>query len=114
MISARFHSALLKHVYQALCLALLLIAGQQGAVVHELGHLSSAHAVDLRASPPDATETVCALCPSFAQVSTPAFSHSFALPHLLPPDAERESLASTAAGESASSSPRNRGPPARS
>jgi hypothetical protein len=114
MISPRPHPQLLKHVYQSLCLVLLLIAGQQGALVHELGHLSGAHALDLRASPTHAAETACGLCPSFAQVATPAFSPSFTQPQSMRPEPQYDTQVPIAAGESTSSSPRNRGPPSRS
>jgi hypothetical protein len=100
---------LMRHIYQALCLVFLLLAGQHGAVVHELGHLSGSHGVSV--APDDSTDTTCALCPSFAQVASPAFSHSFVVPlpfrveieRLLEPRAERADASVPA--------PRSRGPP---
>jgi hypothetical protein len=65
-----------------LALLLLLMAAQQGAVVHEISHFSEARTIELRAST-DAAADACALCPAFAQVVTPAFSHSFHIPLLV-------------------------------
>lgn len=73
----------MKHAYRALCLVALLIAGQQGAVVHELGHLAAAQSIVLQVSASDETDSNCALCPLFAQVAAAAFSHSFQIPLLL-------------------------------
>ncbi|HTV95587.1 MAG TPA: hypothetical protein VME42_06275 [Steroidobacteraceae bacterium] len=104
---------------QALCLVLLLIAGQQGALVHELGHLSGAHETDRGAgidhgasvdSTPS-TEPPCALCPSFGQLVTPAFSHSFDLPVLLRGSVERSSIPPVKTVDTAIPTPRSRGPP---
>ena len=70
-------------VVKALSLLLLLIAAQQGALVHELGHVSGALDGGLRMQSDPAADTACALCPAFAQVVTPAFSHSFQAPLLV-------------------------------
>jgi len=82
--------------------------------VHELTHLTGASSVALRASPIDAAERGCALCPSFAQVATPAFSHAFVFPQLLRAATERDSLPPIGAVASANPAPRSRGPPSRS
>lgn len=105
---------LVRHLYQALCLVLLLIAGQQGAVVHELGHVADAHGVDLRSDPGDAADGACGLCPAFAQVATPAFSHSFLPPVLARSGAERGAEPLTELFNTASLTPRSRGPPSSS
>jgi len=107
-------SGLPRYLCQALCLLVLLIAGQQGAIVHELGHLSGVHASDLRADPGETSEPNCALCPSFAQVATPAFSHSFVLPLLLRAEITRGAEPSIEAADAARPTPRSRGPPAAS
>jgi hypothetical protein len=73
----------MRYVFKALSLLLLLIAAQQGALVHELGHLSSAIDGDLQVQSDPAADTLCALCPAFAQVVTPAFSYSFLIPLLV-------------------------------
>jgi len=102
-------------VYQALCLVLLLIGAQQAAVVHELSHFSADHSLDLRfdlrLDPGGAAHGTCALCPAFAQVTTPAFSHSFHLPLLLRAGAERSSEPRIDAAAAAIPTPRSRGPP---
>jgi hypothetical protein len=90
-------------------LVLLLIGAQQGAVVHELGHIAghTPHLSNAAAS----LEPACALCPSFAQAATPAFSHSFVLPRLLRTYTEREIEAPIGAASAAAPTPRSRGPP---
>jgi hypothetical protein len=106
----RIPSELVRHVYQAFCLMVLMIAGQQGAVVHELGHLTGAHAVDLRAAA-EASEAPCALCPAFAQVATPAFSHSFHIPSLARTEVERLVELRLQTAQASVPAPRSRGPP---
>jgi hypothetical protein len=101
----------LKHVYRALALVALLIAGQQGAVVHELTHLTGAQSIDLQASAGETTDSNCALCPLFAQAATAAFSHSFQIP-----SARRSGIVRVAepvfqAVDAAVPRPRSRGPP---
>src|ERR1700733_2976036 len=61
---------------KALGLFLLLLLAQQGAVQHELSHFSTFNVAGISAAPGDSTQAPCALCPAFAQVVTPAFSHS--------------------------------------
>jgi hypothetical protein len=59
------------------------MVAQQGAVVHELSHVAGADHVELQAQADGAADKTCALCPAFAQVVTPAFSHSFHIPLLV-------------------------------
>lgn len=92
-------------------LVLFLISGQQGAVAHELGHFAGAHTPDLTKAPDDSLDPACALCPSFAQASSPAFSHSFVLPLLVRADIERGVEAAPRTATAAAPAPRNRGPP---
>jgi hypothetical protein len=73
----------MRQMFKALGLLLLLMVAQQGAVVHELSHVSSASNGELRVQSGAAADTTCALCPAFAQVVTPAFSHSFHIPLLV-------------------------------
>jgi hypothetical protein len=101
----------LKHLYRALCLVVLLIAGQQGAVVHELGHLAAAQSADLHSSASEPTDGNCALCPLYAQVATAAFSHSFQIPLLLRAGIERVAEPPVEAIGGAVPIPRSRGPP---
>jgi hypothetical protein len=90
---------------------LLLVSGQQGAVVHELGHFAGARTPDLSKAPADSLDPACALCPSFAQAASPAFSHSFVLPLLVRGYIERRDEAPIGAASAAAPAPRSRGPP---
>jgi len=101
----------MRHVFKALSLLLLLIAAQQGALVHELAHVSSAIDSDLRVQSDSAADTACALCPAFAQVVTPAFSHSFHIPLLVRCAPEPVSEPRYRAIDAAVPRPRSRGPP---
>src|SRR5271157_49839 len=98
-------------VYQALSLVLLLIGAQQAAVVHELSHFTADQGLDLRVDPGSAAHGTCALCPAFAQVATPAFSHSFHIPLLVRAEAQRFPELRYEAIGSAVPTPRSRGPP---
>jgi hypothetical protein len=94
-------------------LLLLLMAAQQGAVVHELSHFAEAKTADLRVSSNEAA-TPCALCLAFAQVVAPAFSHSFHIPLLVRFALERVFEPLHAAIDAAVPPARSRGPPVRS
>jgi hypothetical protein len=104
----------LKHVYRAIALMALLIAGQQGAVVHELGHLAGARSAGLHVGASETTDGNCALCPLFAQAAAAAFSHSLQIPPLLRAGIERIAAPPGGAVEAAVPTPRSRGPPAHS
>ncbi len=100
----------MRNLFKLLGLLLLLITAQQGAVVHELGHVTGAYGADAKVLT-GVTDTTCAQCPAFAQVNTPAFSHSFDVPLLV-----RTALTSSAEPlyaviDAAVPSPRSRGPP---
>jgi hypothetical protein len=90
---------------------LLLMVAQQGAVVHELSHLSGANHADLQAASDRAADEPCALCPAFAQVVSPAFSHSFDIPLLFRFSLEPVTEPRYAAIDAAVPRPRSRGPP---
>jgi len=107
----RIAPKLFKHLAPVLGLMLFLISGQQGAVVHELGHFAAAHAADLSKASDDSLDSACALCPSFAQAASPAFSHSFVLPLLVRAYIERRVEAPIGASAAAAPAPRSRGPP---
>jgi hypothetical protein len=98
-------------MYRAVCLVLLLIAGQQGALVHELGHLSSVHSPEPSVDSQHPAEPVCALCSSFAQAASPAFGYS--LPFLPLPAATADRIVARIAGiiDVSVPTPRSRGPP---
>jgi len=100
----------MRHVVKLLSLLLLLITAQQGAVVHELGHVSRANRIDVKVASA-VTDTTCALCPAFAQVNTPAFSHSFHIPLLVRTALTLSAEPLYAVIDTAVPSPRSRGPP---
>jgi hypothetical protein len=97
---------------KALGLLLLLLLAQQGAVEHELSHFSTFEVAGINAGSGDSSQAPCALCPAFAQVVTPAFSHSIHIPlravFVLQLIAERQDSAIDARDPQ----PRSRGPPA--
>jgi len=104
----------MRQVFKALALLLLLMTAQQGAVVHELSHLSGANHVELGVPSDGAADSSCALCLAFAQVVTPAVSHSFHVPLLVRFALEPISEPRFAAIDAAVPRPRSRGPPASS
>jgi hypothetical protein len=101
----------MRNVYKALGLLLLLLTAQQGAVNHELSHFSSAGRVEMRVNAAGVVDTSCALCPAFAQVSTPAFSHSLHIPLLARTSSRLVPEPRYAVTDSAVPRPRSRGPP---
>jgi hypothetical protein len=100
----------LKRAIRLLSLWLLLLVAQQGGAVHELSHIygSTAAAVKVDSSGIDKT---CALCPAFAQATSPALSLSFHVPLLerVAPDLIAAPL--FAQIDAAVPSARSRGPP---
>jgi hypothetical protein len=98
---------------KALGLLLLLLAAQQGAVVHELSHVAKLTGGSLHQDA-GSTDSQCALCPAFAQAVAPAFSHSFHVPLLLPIRAELVAELQHVAIDAAVPQARSRGPPASS
>jgi hypothetical protein len=102
----------MRQVLKSLGLLLLLLIAQQGAVVHELGHLSEISSSSNEAhAATGLADTACALCPAFAQVVTPAFSHSFHIPVLLRAALDRGTAPLYVAIDAAVPTPRSRGPP---
>ncbi len=101
----------MRHLRDALCLVLLLLAAQQGAVVHELSHINGIHGPELRIDAGALADANCALCPVFAQVLTPACSHAFGLPSLVRATLERSGEPRIDAADAAIPTPRSRGPP---
>ncbi len=96
---------------KAFGLLILLLLVQQGAVEHELSHLSTFKVAGIDAGLSSTTQEPCALCPAFAQVVTPAFSHSFHIPLLVRFTLEPVSEPRYAAIDAAVPRPRSRGPP---
>ena len=101
----------MRQVFKSLGLLLLLMVAQQGAVVHELSHVSGANNGELRVQSNGGADTACAQCPAFAQVITPAFSHSFHIPLLVRFALELISEPRYLAIDVAVPRPRSRGPP---
>ena len=97
--------------YKALGLLFLLILTQQGAVVHELGHLFGAIRLEARVDAPTGVDTACPLCAEFAQVVAPAFGHTVEIPTLVLAEPELGDQISHPAITAAVPTPRSRGPP---
>lgn len=104
----------MKRLRYALGLLLLTVFAQLGAVSHELGHFSKSHGVDARIEAVVQSDGSCADCPAFAQVVSPAFSHSFDSPGLARTSPERSSELRFAVADAAVPTPRSRGPPSAS
>jgi hypothetical protein len=101
----------MRNVYKALGLFLLLLTAQQGAVVHELSHLSGADQAQVRVDAGGTVDTTCALCPAFAQAASPAFSHSLQIPLLVRMGSQLSPELQFLAVDAAVPRPRSRGPP---
>jgi hypothetical protein len=102
----------MKRAVKSLGLVFLLILAQQGAVVHELSHVSRANdAAALKVESGGVADSTCALCPAFAQAATPAFSYSFQLPLLLRAAAQLVAEPQFPPVLAAVPTPRSRGPP---
>ncbi len=101
----------MRHLFKLLTLLLLLMSAQQAAVVHELGHVTGFSGTSSKLVA-GLTDTTCALCPAFAQVNTPAFSHSFHIPLLVRTALSVSAEPLYAVIDAAVPSPRSRGPPA--
>ena len=99
----------MRHMFKLLSL-LLLLSAQQAAVVHELGHVAGFGGTSSKVVA-GVTDTTCAQCPAFAQVNTPAFSHSFHIPLLVRTALTLRAEPLYAVIDAAAPSPRSRGPP---
>lgn len=102
----------MKHLVKILGLWLVLIVTQHGAVVHELGDAARVSHAALEFDGADRAGAPCALCPAFAQVVTPAFSHTFYVPPLVRAAIPRDREPVFAAIVASVPAPRSRGPPA--
>jgi hypothetical protein len=101
----------MRNVYKVLGLFLLLLTAQQGAVVHELSHLSGAEQARIRVDAGGTVDTSCALCPAFAQAAAAAFSHSFQIPQLVRVGLQLTPEPQFATVDTPVPPPRSRGPP---
>lgn len=101
----------MRQAFKILGLLLLLTVAQQGAVVHELSHVVGASHDELQVQTDGPADNTCALCPAFAQVVAPAFSHSFQIPFLVRVALQRVPELRYAVVDAAVPRPRSRGPP---
>ncbi len=104
----------MRNLYKALGILLLLMTAQQGAVVHELSHLTGAAQAQLRIDAGGAADSTCALCPVFAQAVSPAFSHTFHLPLLVLAGSQFTPEPRFVGVDASVPQPRSRGPPSSS
>lgn len=95
-----------------MALWLLLLAAQQGAVVHELSHLRPVQAAELASGAQSFGETTCPACLAYAQAASPAFSHAFNTPLLAVAKSELIPGPRFSATDAEVPQPRSRGPPA--
>ena len=101
----------MRHVVKLLTLLVLLMTAQTGAVVHELSHVFGVDAGKVRVNVSSVADSTCAQCPAFAQVVTPALSHSFHIPVMVLIATQRSSELRIVAIEASVPHPRSRGPP---
>ena len=101
----------MRNAYKALSLFLLLLTAQQGAVVHELSHLSGIDQARVSVDAGGTVDTSCALCPSFAQAASPTFSHSFQIPLLVRIESQLTPEPRFVGVDASVPRPRSRGPP---
>jgi hypothetical protein len=106
-------SRLLSIRLRLILLALLLVLDQQGALLHELGHLqhgAATAAVTVHAEEHPADGLACPTCEAFAQIANPASGAVYTVPvcpaAFLPTPDPCHSIAGAPAP-----SPRSRGPP---
>ncbi len=89
---------------------LLLMVAQQGAVVHELGHVAQISGVSTSVAT-GLSDSNCALCPAYAQAASPAFSHAFFIPSLVRAPLELIAEPLFVAADNPVPAARSRGPP---
>jgi hypothetical protein len=94
----------------SLGISLLLLFAQQGAIVHEIGHMSRVGHVEVRIQPDVVLEKSCELCLGFSQLATPA-SHTVQIVTFEPGSCAAGFLRICAANPTDLPTPRNRGPP---
>ncbi len=101
----------MNHFVKLLGLLLLVLTAQHSAEIHELSHFSRMNPAALQAAPTTVAEENCALCATFAQVNTPAFSHAFHIPSFDRTARERPTQGRYTPIDAAVPQPRSRGPP---
>jgi hypothetical protein len=102
----------MRGLVKGLALWLLLLAAQQGAVVHELSHLRAVQAAELTGGAQSYGEATCPACLAYAQAASPAFSHAFDTPLLAPAKSELIPGPRFSAADAEVPRARSRGPPA--
>lgn len=100
----------MKHAIRLLSLWLVLLAAQQGSVVHELSHLCGSTTPSTKIDA-GGIDKACVLCPAFAQATSPGFSPSFHLPVLARIAPQPIAAPLFVAINAAVPRPRSRGPP---
>jgi len=101
----------MRRLLKPIGLLLLLLIAQQGAVVHELSHLTGWFQAEVQVGAGHHVDTTCTLCPAFAQVVIPACSHPYPTLHIARATPGRHSESRYAAFDAAPPRPRSRGPP---
>ena len=96
--------------YVTLGLLLALVTAQQGAVLHELSHLSGSGLRAIRVDAGAVAEKACELCLAYSQVANPA-SHSIQIPHFVTAAPPLCSAPHCALIQQDAPTPRSRGPP---
>ncbi len=99
-----------RQFHRTIALLLLLVTAQQGALVHELSHLSRPGSAGARTETSVAAERACALCASYAQIGNAA-SPAVHVPAIVRarPELNAEPYLALIAAEVPR--PRSRGPP---
>ena len=100
--------------FSSIALALALLAGQSGALLHEFSHYAAALAAshDSNAPQPDHDGKTCDLCLAFAQLAGVLHSDTFAAPLVADLRYSVAMFATPAQADAATPAPRSRGPPA--
>ncbi|MDE2295583.1 MAG: hypothetical protein KGL36_09025 [Gammaproteobacteria bacterium] len=102
----------MKATFRSLALLSLLLFAQQGAIVHELGHVTAWLRAATQVGPAHRAGKPCALCPVYAQAVTPACGHAYPNPPLAHATPERAAEPEPATAGAAAPRPRSRDPPA--
>jgi hypothetical protein len=101
----------MKATLRSIALLSLLLFAQQGAIVHELGHVTAWMRAVTEVGPGHRAGKPCALCPAYAQAVTPAFSHQYPHPPLAHATPDRTFDPGLTTAGAAAPRPRSRGPP---
>ena len=102
----------MKGTLRSIALLSLLLLAQQGAIVHELGHVTAWMRAATEIGPTHRVGKPCALCPVYAQAVTPACSHPYPNPPLRHATPDRRSEPDRTVADATAPRPRSRDPPA--